>query len=76
MPAPGFCFVKQLTWLATAAAGAVLVKLSYVPGIPDVLTSGDIDIFVDINTSNGHTTHTCCTQVPEKHFNLNGDGTT
>ena len=27
-----------------------LVKLSYVRGIPDVLTSRDIDIFVDINT--------------------------
>ena len=27
-----------------------LVKLSYVRSIPDVLTSRDIDIFVDINT--------------------------
>ena len=29
----------------------VLVKLSYARSIPDVLTTRDIDIFVDINTS-------------------------
>ena len=40
----GYCF------LCTGLI-MVLVKLSYARSIPDVLTTRDIDIFVDINTS-------------------------